>query len=98
MSILNADRQIEVIQQGVEEIIPLEELKQKLDGLTISAVGYYTSPQQNEARKLGSNFEVIGPDYGVTIYPQYLNNRATTIYGGSNEVQKNIMAKFVLGL
>ena len=31
MSILNADRQIEVIQQGVEEIIPLEELKQKLD-------------------------------------------------------------------
>jgi len=31
MNFLNADRQIEVIQQGVEEIIPLEELKQKLD-------------------------------------------------------------------
>tara|TARA_B100001146_G_C16191677_1_gene439422 strand:+ start:99 stop:1301 length:1203 start_codon:yes stop_codon:yes gene_type:complete len=74
------------------------ELKQTLDELAVSAMGYYTLPLQNEARKLGSNFEVIGPDYGVTIYPQYLNNRATTIYGGSNEVQKNIMAKFVLGL
>ena len=74
------------------------ELKQTLDELAVTAMGYYTLPLQNEARKLGSNFEVIGPDYGVTIYPQYLNNRATTIYGGSNEVQKNIMAKFVLGL
>jgi len=74
------------------------ELKQTLDELAVSAMGYYTLPLQNEARKLGSNFEVIGPDYGVTIYPQYLNNRATTIYGGSNEIQKNIMAKFVLGL
>jgi len=31
MNFLKADRQIEVIQQGVEEIIPFEELKQKLD-------------------------------------------------------------------
>jgi len=31
MNFLNADRQIEVIQQSVEEIIPFEELKQKLD-------------------------------------------------------------------
>ncbi|MBV45279.1 MAG: acyl-CoA dehydrogenase [Rhodobiaceae bacterium] len=74
------------------------ELKQTLDELAVTAMGYYTLPLQNEARKLGSNFEVIGPDYGVTIYPQYLNNRASTIYGGSNEIQKNIMAKFVLGL
>ena len=74
------------------------ELKQKLDSLTISAVGYYTSAQQNEARKLGSNLDVIGPDYGITAFPSYLNNRASTIYGGSNEIQRNIMAKFVLGL
>jgi acyl-CoA dehydrogenase len=30
--------------------------------------------------------------------PSYLNNRAASIYGGSNEVQRNIMAKLVLGL
>ena len=51
-----------------------------------------------EARKLGSNLDVIGPDYGITAFPAYLNNRASTIYGGSNEIQRNIMAKFVLGL
>ena len=74
------------------------ELKQHLDGLTVSALGYYTSPQQNEARIPGSNFDVIGPDYSITAFPAYLNNRASTIYGGSNEIQRNIMAKFVLGL
>ena len=74
------------------------ELKQQLDGLTVSALGYYTSPQQNEARIPGSNFDVVGPDYGITAFPAYLNNRASTIYGGSNEIQRNIMAKFVLGL
>jgi acyl-CoA dehydrogenase len=30
--------------------------------------------------------------------PRYLNDRAASIYGGSNEVQRNIMAKLVLGL
>jgi acyl-CoA dehydrogenase len=30
--------------------------------------------------------------------PRYLNNRASTIYGGSNEIQRDIMAKLVLGL
>ena len=28
----------------------------------------------------------------------YFNMRKTTIYGGSNEIQKNIIAKMVLGL
>ena len=31
MSFLNSDKQIELIQNGSEEIIPLEELKQKLE-------------------------------------------------------------------
>jgi alkylation response protein AidB-like acyl-CoA dehydrogenase len=28
----------------------------------------------------------------------YFNMRKTTIYGGSNEIQRNIIAKMVLGL
>ena len=55
-------------------------------------------PLQNEARQPFSNIEKIGPDYALTAFPAYLNNRASTIYGGSDEVQRNIMAKFVLGL
>ena len=45
-----------------------------------------------------SNVVKIGPDQALTAFPSYLNNRASTIYGGSDEVQRNIMAKFVLGL
>lgn len=73
-------------------------LKQEVDMLTVEAVGYYTMPLQNEARQPFSNIEKIGPDYALTAFPAYLNNRASTIYGGSDEVQRNIMAKFVLGL
>lgn len=34
----------------------------------------------------------------MTVVPSYLNNRAASIYGGSNEIQRGIMAKLVLGL
>ena len=40
----------------------------------------------------------IGPDYAAAIAPLYFNWRKSSIYGGTNEIQKNIMAKFVLGL
>jgi acyl-CoA dehydrogenase len=73
-------------------------LKQQVDMLTVEAVGYYTMPLQNEARQPFSNVEKVGPDHALTAFPSYLNNRASTIYGGSDEVQRNIMAKFVLGL
>ena len=40
----------------------------------------------------------IGNDYAWALSARYLYGRAATIYGGSNEVQKNIIAKMVLGL
>jgi acyl-CoA dehydrogenase len=30
--------------------------------------------------------------------PRYLNNRAASIYGGSNQIQRDLMARLVLGL
>ena len=39
----------------------------------------------------------IGPDYAATIAPHYFNWRKASIYGGTNEIQKNIIAKMVLG-
>ena len=39
-----------------------------------------------------------GPDYAVGTAQNYFNMRKTSIYGGSNEIQHNIIAKMVLGL
>ena len=46
----------------------------------------------------GANEPEIGPDWAATIAPAYFNTRKVSIYGGSNEIQKNIIAKAILGL
>jgi len=38
------------------------------------------------------------PEYAAPLAATYLNLRKTTIYGGSNEIQKNIIAQMMLGL
>ncbi|MDB9790756.1 acyl-CoA dehydrogenase family protein, partial [Gammaproteobacteria bacterium] len=45
-----------------------------------------------------SNKNPAGPDYASTSVAHYLNFRKTSIYGGSNEIQKNIIAKAILGV
>ena len=42
--------------------------------------------------------EPIGPEWSATVAPDYFYTRASTIYGGSNEIQKNVIAKRLLGL
>lgn len=74
------------------------EIRQELTELTIEALGYYASPFELEQLSDGWNEPSIGPDYAAAQMPQYLFSRAATIYGGSNEIQRNIIAKMVLGL
>ena len=74
------------------------EAMQRLDELAIEAVGFYAMVEQPEARQPGSNVEPVGPADGVLAMARYLNNRAGSIYGGSNEIQRDIMARLVLGL
>jgi alkylation response protein AidB-like acyl-CoA dehydrogenase len=42
--------------------------------------------------------EVLGHEFGSEARRSFMYGRAATIYGGSNEVQKNIISKYVLGL
>jgi len=74
------------------------EAKQRLDEIAVEGLGYYAAVSQPEARKPRSNTPFVGPENGLTIVPSYLNNRAASIYGGSNEIQRDIMAKLVLKL
>ena len=70
------------------------EIQQRITELTVEAIGYYAYPNE---RMLGSN-EFIGPDYALGEAGHYFNMRKASIYGGSNEIQRNIIAKAVLGL
>ena len=74
------------------------EMGQRLNELAVEALGYYADVHQPESRTVGSNVQPIGPEQGLVTFSNYFNMRASSIAGGTNEVQKNIVAKLVLGL
>ena len=72
------------------------ELQQELTELAVEASGNYVVPFSNPAP--GSNDEPIGSEAANASAPNYFNTRKVSIYAGSNEIQRNIMSKLVLGL
>lgn len=74
-------------------------LRQAIDTLTVDLFGY-DGLQLPLARPLYGNSapEPVGSRAAQLALPTYLNGRAWTIFGGSDEVQKTIIAKQVLGL
>ncbi|MET4702143.1 alkylation response protein AidB-like acyl-CoA dehydrogenase [Constrictibacter sp. MBR-5] len=72
-------------------------LKQ-INELMMEAGAYYAQPFEPSAIRGGWNGEPVGPDYLFRMAPEYFESRARSIAGGSNEVQKSILAKAVLGL
>ncbi len=74
------------------------EIQQAITELLFEAIGNFAQPYIPEALQEGWNEAPVGPDYAMAIAPKYFNWRKASIYGGTNEIQKNIIAKMVLGL
>ena len=74
------------------------EVQQAITELLFEAVGPFAFPSLPEAMEDGWNEAPIGPDYAAPLAPHYFNWRKASIYGGTNEIQKNIIAKMVLGM
>jgi alkylation response protein AidB-like acyl-CoA dehydrogenase len=73
------------------------EIQQNITDLLMEVVGPFALPFTDED-DAGSNELPIAPDYAGPLAPIYFNYRKVSIYGGSNEIQKNIIAKAILGL
>ena len=71
---------------------------QLLTELLVEALGLYSSPDQSAESIVSRATSSIGPIEGNKAFERYFNYRASSIAGGTNEVQKNIVAKLVLGL
>jgi len=71
---------------------------QTITECSVEVIGVHAAPHQPEARAWGSNLAPIGRADELVVMGSYLDLRARSIAGGSSEVQRNIMAKLVLGM
>ena len=74
------------------------ELQQAITELALEVAGPYVAPYREGDEGHGWNEPPAGPDWASPLAPAYFNYRKVSIYGGSNEIQKNIIAKAILGL
>ena len=74
------------------------EIRQEVLSLIRRAVGPYALPFIEEAQYEGYADEPVGPKEAATAAANYFNYRKLSIFGGSNEIQKNIISKMILGL
>jgi alkylation response protein AidB-like acyl-CoA dehydrogenase len=72
------------------------EIQQALSELMMYAVGSYALPFVQESSN--DSADGVGPEYANGLSATYCNLRKVTIYGGSNEIQRNIIAQMILGL
>ncbi|MDG4886822.1 acyl-CoA dehydrogenase family protein [Mesorhizobium sp. WSM4887] len=73
-------------------------LRQELNRLTRQAVGPNAMPFISELLEDGSDTAPVGPSYAMAVTQSYFNNRKLSIYGGSSEIQRQIIAKAILDL
>ena len=74
------------------------EIRQEITSLMRRAMGPYAQPFIHDALEDGYTGEALGEPEAASAAAQYFNNRKLSIFGGSNEIQKNIISKMILGL
>ena len=74
------------------------EVRQEILSLIRRAMGPYATPYIEAAFHEGYSEEPLGPEGAATAAASYFNYRKLSIFGGSNEIQKNIISKMILGL
>ncbi len=74
------------------------EVQQALTELMMDALGPAAAPFSRRAIEEGSAAAPLAPEYAAPLAARYFNWRKASIYGGSNEIQRNIIAQQVLGL
>ena len=74
------------------------QVQQTLESLRVEAVGNYSLPFDTDLIRGESKLPAPGPDYAVSAVSDMNFGRASSIYGGSNEIQRKVIAKAVLGL
>jgi acyl-CoA dehydrogenase len=74
------------------------EIQQAMTRLGVDLIGYDALYWEPTRPLHGLNEPPAIPEDELTIVPEYLNRRAYTIFGGTSEVQRDIIAKSMLGL
>jgi alkylation response protein AidB-like acyl-CoA dehydrogenase len=72
------------------------EIQQGLKQLLVESLGMYGAPYENDMMPIESDYLQIGPPHMEGIMAEHLYGRAATIFGGSNEIQRNIIARMML--
>jgi pimeloyl-CoA dehydrogenase large subunit len=73
------------------------EIQQQATQLLMEIAGPYAMPRPDREED-GLNLPSVGPEWADAAAPLFFNYRKVSIYGGSNEIQRNIIAKAFLGL
>jgi len=75
------------------------EIEQAISELAVDCFGPHAIPlDQDSLAGRGGDAEPLGPEFAAAVGPLYCNLRKVSIWGGSNEIQRNVLARHALGI